>query len=1095
MTRCRLQMLPVLLAILLVGCGREQAPKQAGTVVPAPAVEPEETPEVAEPPFVVTRAHHEGLEVVTVENAKIRVAFLPAVGGRLWQYALKRSGNNQLWNNPAFPDPDDVERWHNYGGLDDHLDFRGGTTSPQKLPTEPYVCEVAESDDNVTVTLVYENPWYRLERTHVVFPNSTRLHTREVVTNLDDAPRKLAPRPHPVFAVGGDADNLDDADDASLVDTFFQSTPGGALVQRYAKPLHRDITAPNRGRWAGAIDPAKHEAVVMTFDPGEVDEINLWFAESSYNVEPVALPRPLEKNQSAAMSFDLFILSDDNLAAEARALPVDEDTAEGIAEVLDAFMNNRETIERIDRERFTLTPWGYTWASLPPVMTAGDEPVSLRVWAGAFDAKPAKLHAAVDVVGRSDDKTLPSPVARVSVAGAEREDEAEDRWVYLPGEAHKVWEFPIQVDKLKDDVYELTLAVGPGEGRARLTQDLIVARELRAKIEAAGKKEKTKSRPRYAAAKFYLGYAEYSGAVGDRSIPAGKPTYATVERHLAHARERLDGKYTEPTSGRFARFYTSDIDDSAQGYHVQLPEGYTKKKKWPVVVYLHGRRPGDPPFDPEYAEARFDAFVKHAKVILVGPHGRGNLGYRGAGADDVLRVMEIVKRDYSVDADRVYLTGRSMGGGGTWRLATRYPDVFAGVAPLYGFVSPWLGRRKRADTPPWLQYRLDAGLPAESLGNLLNTPVYLYHGVKDVTIDVEQSRFAAKRLRELKHPDFVYEEDPDGIHFIPKGLLERIGDFFLEHKLERNAKHVRLRTPYLRYAVNRWVEIDACDRQMKFMEVDAQIKDDVVTVDLENVTAFTLKLNKDLVDLKKPVAVNVARDTTFWIEKPGSGTLSFVLKPSAKTVKPRWSRGKPPTSRPNALLKTRSVEGPISDALRRRFILVVGTAGSDEWDAAARALARRFNEAAWKYSQHVDCLVRTDAELTPDEKKNANLILIGRPDLNVAAKEAASKLPVRFEKTGGFTIDGRTFKQPQAALAMVYPNVRAPKRCVVLVTANSPRALEGMFEYRNRSRFFGLDYCVYLDAGDADPRVLLSGVFDRHWKFDRETQWAEEKTP
>ncbi|HUU42725.1 MAG TPA: hypothetical protein VMX57_03040, partial [Planctomycetota bacterium] len=415
---------------------REASPSASGAGVEpddlrpiACPIEPPVPPPPAPPAptFVVSRVRHEGLEVVTVENAKIRVAFLPSVGGRLWYYAL-RDGRNELWNNPEFVNPREVERYHAWGGLDDHLDLRGGLSGPVRLPMEPYACTVVESDDNVTVTLTYENPWVRLVRTHVVYPDTTRLTTREVVTNLDDAPRVLAPRPHPVFAVGGDVDNLDVPCALASVDYLLEAAPGGALVQRYALPIHRDVTTPVAGNWAGAVDPEKNEAVILTFDRRNVDEINLWFDRASYNVEPLARARMLEKNASAEVSFDMFILSGDNLADQAHALPVDRDAARQIATALDVFENRLDVLEHVDREAFYLAAWGYWWVTLPPAMTAGGKPLALEVWAGTFDAEPAKLDAKLAVVNAGDGKEVDSPEAKVTVGVCESEGET-GRWV------------------------------------------------------------------------------------------------------------------------------------------------------------------------------------------------------------------------------------------------------------------------------------------------------------------------------------------------------------------------------------------------------------------------------------------------------------------------------------------------------------------------------------------------------------------------------------------------------------------------------------------------------------------------------------------
>jgi len=664
------------------------------------------------------------------------------------------------------------------------------------------------------------------------------------------------------------------------------------------------------------------------------------------------------------------------------------------------------------------------------------------------------------------------------------------------GAFHRDDKVALDVKKLTDDTYRLVLELGIADPPAafrpinRVTQDVIVARELRRKIAASSAGEKGAFKPKYAGAIFYLGAAERAGRGPDANIPAAQSVRRTVERYLGHARDYLAGTFTKPSAGSFSRFYYSPIDDSGQGYRILVPKSYTRSKKTPLVVFLHGRDPNFRPFHPDLTWETFEPMAERDGVIFVRPHGRGNLGYRGPGADDVLRVIEHVCADYNIDRERIMLTGQSMGGGGTWHLATRYPGRFAAIAPVYGPADRSVSRRPREDEPPWAAFARDAGSPLRAAESLRNIPVYVYHGVKDPTVSVEHSRRMVARLKELKY-DVTYDEDPEGVHRMPADRTEKIWTFLLKHTRDPNAKAVRFRAPYLRCARSRWVRVDAFEEPMKFMEVDAAIDGALLTVDTKNVAAFTVELNAKRIDLKKPLAVCLDGDSTFLIEKPPKGDLSFVLKPSDETRRPRWVLGKPTVSKPGALVKDAKVEGPIADVFRRRFIFVVGTAGDDRWDAACRALAQRYNDDTWRRVQHVDCLIRTDTEITDADRKHANLILIGGPVVNKVAKEMVAKLPVTFAK-GGFTLDGKTFKQPNAALALCYPNPKYVDRCVVLLAANTPEAVRNFFLWRNYGKFRDLDYYAFVDVEEGESPAWLAGVFDANWKFDANAQWRSE---
>jgi predicted peptidase len=81
----------------------------------------------------------------------------------------------------------------------------------------------------------------------------------------------------------------------------------------------------------------------------------------------------------------------------------------------------------------------------------------------------------------------------------------------------------------------------------------------------------------------------------------------------------------------------------------------------------------------------------------------------------LLELLEHVQKSYHVDKDRIYLTGLSMGGFGTWRLACDHPEMFAAAAPVCG-----------------------RGDPSKA-ANLVKLPVWAWHGVDDPTVPVQTS--------------------------------------------------------------------------------------------------------------------------------------------------------------------------------------------------------------------------------------------------------------------------------------------------------------------------------------------------------------------
>lgn len=99
--------------------------------------------------------------------------------------------------------------------------------------------------------------------------------------------------------------------------------------------------------------------------------------------------------------------------------------------------------------------------------------------------------------------------------------------------------------------------------------------------------------------------------------------------------------------------------------------------------------------------------------------------------------------EFSTDASRVYLTGLSMGGNGTWYLAYRYPESFAAVVPICG----WVSAREPFPAPAAVVPAED-GEPFEALARRLkDVPVWIFHGEVDPVVPVEESRKAATALQ------------------------------------------------------------------------------------------------------------------------------------------------------------------------------------------------------------------------------------------------------------------------------------------------------------------------------------------------------------
>lgn len=159
------------------------------------------------------------------------------------------------------------------------------------------------------------------------------------------------------------------------------------------------------------------------------------------------------------------------------------------------------------------------------------------------------------------------------------------------------------------------------------------------------------------------------------TVPLKKLIKETYDILIA-ANSREKGEELLEESGSRLRAYISPIDGTVQTYSVSVPKNYDPQTKWPLIVSLHGHG--------WYGKFQGHPAPQYSGVICLSPQGRGSTDYKEIGEDDVMSAIEEVKRDFNIDEDRVYLTGTSMGGTGSFSIATHYADQFAAIMPICG---------------------------------------------------------------------------------------------------------------------------------------------------------------------------------------------------------------------------------------------------------------------------------------------------------------------------------------------------------------------------------------------------------------------------
>lgn len=548
------------------------------------------------------------------------------------------------------------------------------------------------------------------------------------------------------------------------------------------------------------------------------------------------------------------------------------------------------------------------------------------------------------------------------------------------------------------------------------------------------------------------------------------------QRGVASARARADGFY------RLA--YQDEIDGSPQFCRAYLPVNYSPGKTWPLVIQMHGYNPGNPRYvrwwaaDSRHAGIAAE-FPGHQEVIYLEVHGRGNAGYLYLGDQDVVRALAEAKKHFSVDENRVYLTGDSMGGWGTWNIGTRHPELFAAIAPVFGgsdyhvdFTEEQLAKMD----PPhrFSQERTSSWATADSL---LNLPVFVHHGDVDQSVNVDYSRWGVRLLQRWGY-DVRYHEYPGYGHesLLGEGNAAASIEWFLGHTRQSTPARVRVRSADLRTAQAYWVRVDQMESPAAFMVVDAEvISRSVIRLDTQNIQAITLSPAASLIDPAKPLRViwnGEARDAR--IEK---GRVQLMAKGSTL----------------DGLVKRPALPGTLVDIVSTPFAIVIGTSAADpELREQCEQKAAAF-AAYWRDWQKQEPRVFKDKEMSEADMARYSLLLVGGPGENLVTARLIHQLPFTVSAEG-FVIGGKSFPAKDAVLNLIYPNPLNPERYVRVV---APTSTESMYLVEDNFANFRDPESPYLfDFIIQDPRLsvaglvaspeqvrILSGYFDSHWQL------------
>ena len=209
-------------------------------------------------------------------------------------------------------------------------------------------------------------------------------------------------------------------------------------------------------------------------------------------------------------------------------------------------------------------------------------------------------------------------------------------------------------------------------------------------------------------------------------------------------------------------YENSEIANFVMPYRLYVPNNYDKNKPYAFLLYLHGSggRGNDNqqlnyPDQYQIITNIITNYKYNKDFIILAPQCPLNMSWVGEGVFQNYNmnntpeslpekmVMSLIADDltnkYNIDQSRMYITGISMGGGGTWDIICRNPDMFAAAMPICGYDDPSMAYR------------------------IKDVPIYTFHSADDDQVDVNGTRKMVDALKAIGG-NIQYTEYPDQKH-------------------------------------------------------------------------------------------------------------------------------------------------------------------------------------------------------------------------------------------------------------------------------------------------------------------------------------------
>lgn len=200
-------------------------------------------------------------------------------------------------------------------------------------------------------------------------------------------------------------------------------------------------------------------------------------------------------------------------------------------------------------------------------------------------------------------------------------------------------------------------------------------------------------------------------------------------------------------------------------YLLYLPKDYSENNEsYPLVLFLHGagERGNDLEKVKVHGLPRLINEGKEFPFIVVSPQCPEEVFW---STDVLSALLDEIEANYRVDKNRIYVTGLSMGGNGTWSLALAQPNRFAAIAPVCGWSVPSVAC------------------------TIKHIPIWVFHGAKDNVVPLNASEVMVERLKTCEgNVKFTVYPEANHDSWTETYNNEELYKWFLEQSLDKNVK-------------------------------------------------------------------------------------------------------------------------------------------------------------------------------------------------------------------------------------------------------------------------------------------------------------------